>query len=154
LLLGLGPLIAGSAVGLVTQGGGSRWYRGLAKPRWTPPPVVFGPVWSVLYLLMGLAAVLVDRERGRGAATTATPALRLFGTQLVLNLAWSILFFGARRLRLASVELGVLWLAIAATIAAFLRVRLLAGVLLLPYLAWTTFAGALNAEIARRNPRS
>src|SRR5262245_33578697 len=84
LLLGLGPLLAGSAVGLVTQGGGSRWYRRLAKPPWNPPPVVFGPVWTVLYLLMGLAAVLVDRERDRGTTTVATPALRLFGAQLVL----------------------------------------------------------------------
>ena len=82
------------------------------------------------------------------------PALGLFGLQLVLNLAWSIVFFGARRVRLAGIEVVALWMSIAVTTVAFLRVRLLAGLLLLPYLAWTTFAGALNADLVRRNPRA
>lgn len=152
--LGLAPLVAGTVVGLATNADGSRWYRRLAKPAWTPPDAVFGPVWSVLYLLMGVAAVLVARAGGRAPRSAVRPALGLFGVQLLLNLGWSIVFFGARRVRLAGVELAALWVSIAITVVAFLRVRLLAGLLLLPYLAWTTFAGALNADLARRNPRA
>jgi tryptophan-rich sensory protein len=153
LLLGLGPVVAGLAVGAATGSGGSRWYRRLAKPAWTPPGAAFGPVWTVLYLLMGAAAVLVARTPAAGGGGSGSrPALALWGGQLLLNLAWSVVFFGARRVRLAGAELALLWVAIVATIVAFLRVRVLAGLLLLPYLAWTTFAGLLNAELARRNP--
>ena len=174
--LGLGPLVLGTAVGLITNASGQTWYRRLAKPSWTPPDGVFGPVWTVLYLLMGLALVLVVRDRqaeprvtdGGGALvdagnrpdtetvasrrTRSNLALGAFATQLVLNLGWSILFFGARRTRLAAVEIGVLWGAIVATIVAFARIRPVAGGLLLPYLGWSTFAAALNIAIARRNP--
>ncbi len=151
-ILGLGPLAAGLAVGAATGSGGSRWYRRLAKPSWTPPSAVFGPVWSVLYLLMGAAAVTVAREPGARARRAARPALGLFGVQLLLNLAWSVIFFAGRRVRLAGVELALLWATVLATVVAFVRVRLLAGLLLLPYLAWTTFAGALNAAVASENP--
>ncbi len=149
--LGLGPLVLGTAVGLATNASGQQWYRRLAKPSWTPPDGVFGPVWTVLYLLMGLALVLVvrDREVPRGRRDLA---LGTFATQLALNLAWSIVFFGARRVRLALVEIAILWAAIVATIVAFGRIRPVAGALLLPYLAWSTFAAALNAAIVRRNP--
>jgi translocator protein len=147
--LGLAPLVAGTAVGIATNSRGSGWYRRLAKPSWTPPDAVFGPVWTVLYLLMGAASVGVvraDAQRSKG------PAIGLYALQLALNLGWSTLFFGLRRPRPAVIELAVLWGSIAATIVAFARVRLAAGVLLLPYLAWTSFAGLLNVEIVRRNP--
>ena len=161
LALGVAPLVAGTIVGLATNSRGTGWYRQLAKPSWTPPDAVFGPVWSVLYLLMGAALVTVIRTgRTRPAAGTAVDiasrdrAIGLFVAQLALNLGWSILFFGARRPKAAAVELVVLWGSIVATAVAFARVRLAAGLLLLPYLAWTSFAGLLNAEIIRRNPRA
>jgi benzodiazapine receptor len=162
LALGAVPLVAGTIVGLATNSSGSRWYRGLDRPAWNPPDAVFGPVWTVLYVLMGAASVVVTRAGRRqpepddeGVAGTRTDrALRIFAVQLVLNLAWSVLFFGARRPKAAGVELAVLWASIALTIVAFARVRLFAGLLLLPYLAWTSFAGLLNVEIIRRNPEA
>jgi benzodiazapine receptor len=158
LVLGLGPLIAGSVVGVLTNARGQRWYRSLSKPRWTPPDVVFGPVWTTLYVLMGLAAAMVARSgRERLPEGVDEPrrqadlALGAFGVQLVLNLLWSIVFFGARRVRLAAVEIVALDGAILATVTAFARIRPVSAVLLLPYLAWTAFATALNLDIARRN---
>ena len=153
--LALGPLVLGTIVGLVTNEGGQLWYRRLSKPSWTPPDAVFEPVWTVLYLLMGAAAVLVRRARPTdGSRTTASDlALGLFGGQLVLNLLWSIIFFGRRHIRAGLVEIVVLLAALAATVVAFARVRLAAALLLLPYLAWTSFAAVLTAAIVRRNPR-
>jgi len=124
------------------------WYRALDKPPWTPPGWVFGPAWTLLYLSMGVAAWLVWRER---LGSRALLPLALFGAQLVLNGLWSWLFFGLRRPDLALADIVALWLAIAATIVAFWGVRPVAGALLLPYLAWVTFATALNADIWRRN---
>ena len=155
------PVTAGGAVGIAIAGSIRGWYRTLDKPGWTPPDGVFGPVWTVLYLLMGIAAALVARE-GRRRPTSGSHAgqdavnasLGAFAVQLVLNLAWSLVFFRAQRLRLAALEIVALWAAILATTLAFARVRLVSGLLLLPYLAWTTFAAALNIEIARRNPRA
>ena len=161
LALGVAPLVAGTIVGLATNSRGTGWYRQLAKPSWTPPDAVFGPVWSVLYLLMGTASVVVarsGREQADGAKAAGQPsadrALAVYAVQLVLNLVWSVLFFGARRPKAAGAEMAALWVSIVATVIAFARVRLAAGLLLLPYLAWTSFAGLLNAEIIRRNPRA
>jgi len=157
--LGVAPLVAGTVVGLVTNSDGSRWYRRLAKPSWTPPDAAFGPVWSVLYLLMGVASVIVaraGRERDAsgedGGGQRAGRALGVYAVQLALNLGWSLIFFGARRVKPAGAELAMLWASIVATVAAFTRVRLVAGLLLIPYLAWTSFAALLNAELIRRNP--
>ena len=154
--LGFGPLALGTLVGLVTNEGGQLWYRRLAKPSWTPPDAVFGPVWTVLYLLMGAAAVLVRRARPTddSPAPASNVALGLFGGQLVLNLLWSIIFFGRRQVRAGLAEIVVLLVALAATVVAFARVRLTAGLLLLPYLAWTSFAAVLTGAIVRRNPRA
>jgi translocator protein len=154
--LGVGPLVLGTIVGLVTNEGGQVWYRRLSKPSWTPPDAVFGPVWTVLYLLMGAAAVLVRRAGSTGGsrASGSNLALGLFGGQLVLNLLWSIIFFGRRQVRAGLVEIVVLLAALVATVVAFARVRLTAALLLLPYLAWTSFAAVLTAAIARRNPRA
>jgi translocator protein len=124
------------------------WYQALEKPPWTPPGWLFGPVWTILYAMMGVAAWLVWRERGFSGAPAA---LGLFLLQLVLNAAWSWLFFGLRRPDLAALEILILWAAIAATIVAFWRVRPLAGWLLVPYLLWVSFAAALNVAIWRLN---
>jgi len=137
---GVGSVFTGQSVG--------DWYQGLAKPSWTPPGWLFGPVWTVLYTLMALAAWLVWRQGGWGPARIA---LGLYAGQLALNAAWSALFFGARMPGPAFAELVVLWLAIAATTAAFFRRTPVAGVLMLPYAAWTTFAGALNVALWRLN---
>ena len=160
LVLGAAPLVAGTLVAAATSGDESRWYRTLAKPAWTPPGAAFGPVWSLLYALMGVASVIVawaGRERlatgDRFVRRRADVALGLHAVQLALNLAWSVIFFGRRELKPAGVELAILWGSIVATVVAFLRVRTLAGLLLLPYLAWTSFAGLLTAELIRRNPR-
>ena len=121
------------------------YYERLRKPEWAPPGSAFGPVWTVLYALMGTAAWLVS-ERPRSAR-----ALRLWGLQLALNAAWTPLFFGARAKAASLVEIGLLWTAIVATTVAFFSHRRLAGALMLPYLAWVTFATALTFEVWRRN---
>ena len=150
LVVFLAAVFAAAGVGsLFTARSVAEWYPALAKPSWTPPNAVFGPVWTVLYLLMAVAAWLVWRKAG-GLGAARLP-LALFAVQLALNAAWSVLFFGLRMPGLAFGELVVLWLAIAATLAAFRRVVPAAGLLLAPYLAWVTFAGALNFALWRLN---
>jgi len=135
---------AGTAV-FVSTGG---WYAALHKPSWNPPAWVFGPAWSLLYVLMAVAAWLVWREGGWKAQGRT---LGLFLFQWVLNALWTPLFFGLHRPGLAFAEIVVLWLAIAATLASFWKVRMAAGVLLVPYLAWVSFAAVLNCTIWRLN---
>lgn len=125
------------------------WYAQLDKPSWTPPAAVFGPVWTTLYFLMGVAAWLVWRQDGFSAE--ATIALSLFLVQLALNAFWSIIFFGWQEPGIAFVELVVLWGAIVLTLIFFWRHNTLAGLLLVPYLLWTTFAGLLNFAIWQLN---
>lgn len=134
------------------------WYAGLEKPPWNPPAWVFGPVWTVLYAMMAVAGWLVWRSpeppagaRG-GWPAGRRAALGAFAVQLALNGAWSWLFFGLHRPALAFAEIVALWLAILVTTILFWRVRATAGALLLPYLAWVTFAAALNLELWRLNP--
>ncbi|HJW21267.1 MAG TPA: TspO/MBR family protein [Candidatus Limnocylindrales bacterium] len=141
------PLAVGLLGSLPTARAIPSWYRTLNKPRWNPPDAVFAPVWTTLYGLMGIALVLVRRRGGE-----VGEAERVFGVQLALNLAWSLVFFGRRDPRAALAVMGLLWLAIVATIAEFWRLRPAASLLLAPYLAWVSFAALLNAEIARRNP--
>jgi tryptophan-rich sensory protein len=144
----LGSFAAAAAGGVASANAGD-FYQQLVRPGWAPPPWLFGPVWSVLYLLMGIAAWLVWRERGfRGARA----ALTLFIVQLAANALWTWLFFAWRLGALAFGEILLLWVLIAATIAAFWRVRPLAGALLLPYLLWVTFAAALTFAVWRMNP--
>ena len=140
-------LAAGAIGGLGSQPG--EWYAALNKPSWNPPSWVFGPVWTTLYVMMGVAAGLTWSAR---ATRSGRVGFLLFGLQLALNALWSWIFFRWHRLDLAFVELTVLWVTILGTIIAFRRIRPLAGHLLLPYLAWVTFAGVLNFSIARLNP--
>jgi tryptophan-rich sensory protein len=125
------------------------WYDTLRKPSWCPPPWLFAPAWAVLYVLIAVSGWLVWREAGFGGATVA---LSIYGVQLLLNAAWSAIFFGMRRMDLAFIELVLLWLSIAATIAAFSVHHVTAAWMLVPYLAWVTFAGVLNFTMARLNP--
>jgi translocator protein len=127
---------------------GPDYYRRLDRPAWAPPARIFGPVWTILYALMGVAAWTVARsapDDGRHRA------LGLFGIQLALNAGWTPIFFGLRAPGAALVEILATWVAIVATVTAFFARRTAAGALLLPYLAWVTFAAALNFEIWRRN---
>jgi tryptophan-rich sensory protein len=151
----LAPFAVGALGSIPTISAIGSWYRTLDRPSWNPPDAVFGPAWTTLYLLMGVALVLVRRA---GADPTAPPAdgtrgaQAVFGLQLALNLAWSYAFFGLRSPAAGAVVVIALWLAIVATIAAFARHSRLAAALLVPYLAWVTFATALNLEVWRRNP--
>ena len=124
------------------------WYQALAKPAWTPPGWIFGPVWSVLYVLMGVSAWLVWR---RGGFAAAPAAFGFFIAQLVLNALWSYLFFGRHLIGAAAVEIVILWLAILGAAVGFWRVRPAAGALLVPYLCWVAFASALNFQLWRLN---
>ena len=124
------------------------WYAALEKPAWTPPRWMFPVAWTALYLLMAISAFLVWQIAGWPASREA---LGLFVLQLVLNAAWSWLFFGLHRPGLALLDVVALWMAIFATMVAFSQLDPLAGPLLFPYLVWVTFAGALNFSIWRRN---
>ncbi len=120
------------------------WYQEIAKPFWTPPGWIFGPVWTFLYALMGVAAWLIWREHGSRASTLAIAAYIL---QLFLNAFWSFAFFGLHRIGLAFVDLIVLWFLVAVTTILFWKVRPLASILLFPYVVWVAFAGFLNYAI-------
>ena len=149
--IGTLPLIVGGVSGLATLGSVRGWYRTLDRPRWNPPDGLFGPVWTGLYGLMGASLVRVVRATEPSGATTRRIALGLFAGQLALNGAWSWIFFSRHAVGAALAEILVLWLAIVATIASFAAIRPSAAALLVPYLAWVTFATALTAEIWRRN---
>lgn len=142
-------VFAAAAVGAVASARAAEFYASLVRPSWAPPASVFGPVWTLLYLLMGIAAWLVWRER---PVRAVGGPLALFVVQLALNALWSWLFFAWHQGRWAFVDIIVLWLLIVATVIAFWRVRPLAGALLLPYLAWVSFATALAFETWRLNP--
>jgi len=134
--------------GLVTDPQIPAWYAQLAKPAWTPPNLLFGPVWTALYLCMAVAAWLVWRQGGLAAAKVP---LGLFAVQLALNALWPLLFFGLRQPGIAAVEIVLLWAAILATVVAFWNRSRSAALLLIPYLAWVTFAVFLNYAIWRMN---
>ncbi len=124
------------------------WYRTVVKPDWNPPNWVFGPVWTTLFVLMGISAWLVWKPAGFKEASTP---LSLFAVQLILNVAWSWIFFGMHQIGWAVAEIVILWLAILATTVAFFRQSKPAGWLLVPYLGWVTFASVLNFTIWRLN---
>jgi benzodiazapine receptor len=125
------------------------WYKGLKKPSFTPPNAVFGPVWITLYLLMGVAVFLVWREGLGGEGVTA--AFIVFWGQLVLNVLWSVVFFGRKSRLGGMVVIGLLWLAIVASIILFFGVSPVAGGLLIPYIVWVSIAANLNFQVWRLN---
>ena len=150
-----------SAVGLilwivVSMGAGlvgsrfmpGEWYASLAKPSWNPPSYVFGPVWTTLYILMGISTWLVWRKVGFSGAASV---LGLFLVQLVLNSLWSYLFFGIHQPGLALIEIVILWSVILVITIGFWRISVIAGIILLPYLCWVGFASVLNLQLWRLN---
>jgi tryptophan-rich sensory protein len=148
LATSLAAVTAAAGIGGVGTAAGVRdWYPALDRPSWRPPDEVFGPVWTVLYAANAVSAWLV----WRADPAAARRPLTLYGGQLALNAAWPLLFFGLKRPGLALVEITLLWVAIAATIASFARRHRVAAVLLLPYLAWVSFALVLNRDLWLRN---
>ena len=139
-----------AAIGSVASVQAPQFYGQLAQPGWAPPPSVFGPVWTALFAMMGVAAWLVWRQP---AGALRQRALVLFCVQLVLNALWSWLFFQWHLGAWALADIAAMWITVAATLVAFWRLRPLAGALLVPYLAWITFAGALNFTLWRMNPQ-
>jgi translocator protein len=146
LLAGTGVAAVVAAVASARAG---EFYALLAKPTWAPPAGLFGPVWTVLYVLMAVAAWLVVRARGWPGAR---PAIALYVLQLGLNALWTWLFFRWRLGLVALVEILALWALLLFAGLVFWRARRLAGALLLPYLAWVTYAAALTCAVWRRNP--
>jgi benzodiazapine receptor len=143
----LAACLAAGATGALFQPGD--WYRSLKKPSWTPPDWLFPVAWTTLYLCMSVSAARVAGLAGTDPATG--PALALWALQIALNTLWTPVFFGLRRMGAGLVVLVLLWLAVAATLVAFWRVDLVAGLLFLPYLAWVSVAGALNFTVWRLN---
>lgn len=144
------PMIIAGIGGYFTSLGMKQWYGTLKLPPFTPPGYLFGPVWTVLYLSMGFASWMVwNADRTSGAVRIA---LILYAVQLLLNLLWSILFFGLQSPMWALVDIFALNLAVLATIISFWRVSGLSGGILIPYMCWLLFATALNWWIAFNNP--
>lgn len=132
--------------GTVTQESIMTWYPSLIKPSFNPPNWIFGPVWSMLYIMMGVAAGLVW-DRIEYEKETVKNALIIFAIQLTLNALWSYLFFGLRNPMVAGIEIILLWLMIFETYTQFVKINKIASYLLLPYLAWVSFATVLNGSI-------
>jgi benzodiazapine receptor len=141
----LAATMAVAVIGALSATGVPQEYRSLEQPGFAPPSWVFGPVWTVLYVMIGVAGWLLWRPRGW------TPVVTLWAVQLVLNLAWTPLFFGAGQRGLALVDIVLLDLLVAATVVLGWRTSRAAALLLVPYLAWTCFATALNASIWAMN---
>ena len=146
----LALVFVAAAIGAAASVDAATFYAQLVRPAWAPPASAFGPVWSVLYLLMAIAAWLVWRERGVGGVPAA---LTLFMAQLCANALWSWLFFAWRNGAFAFAEVLVLLALIAATIVLFFRISRLAGALMLPYLAWVCLASALTWSVWQSNPK-
>lgn len=150
LLVFLAACFAAAAIGSAANVSAiPTWYAQLQKPAWNPPSWVFGPVWTVLYAAMAVAGWLV--WKAQGSVRAAAGPLAIFTIQLVLNTAWSIVFFGQRQPMMAFVVIVLLWLSILATMLAFRRISTLAGWLFLPYLLWVTYASTLNYAIWQLN---
>jgi benzodiazapine receptor len=139
------PLVSGAAVGILTMSGVNEWYTTLNKPWFTPPNYVFGPVWTVLYILMGISLYLVVIQGWENK--TVKTGIVLFAAQLGVNLLWSIIFFGLHSPLAGLACILILLALIVATIISFSRLSKPAAVLLLPYLAWVCIATALNAGV-------
>jgi translocator protein len=139
-----------AAIGSAASIEAGPFYTQLVRPEWAPPPDLFGPVWTVLYALMGTAAWLIWRVGGFWAARTA---LSLFLVQLAVNALWSWLFFGWHWGAMAFADIVLLWVLIVATLITFWRIRPLAGALLIPYLLWVSFASLLNYSVWQLNPQ-
>jgi tryptophan-rich sensory protein len=139
-------LAVGYLSGMVTRASITTWYPTLVKPSFNPPNWIFAPVWTSLYVMMGVAAGLIWNQITTQKAAV-TKALQFFTIQLVLNALWSYLFFGLHNLMLATIEVVLLWLMIFETYSQFAKINKTASYLILPYLAWVSFASVLTASI-------
>ncbi|MES2775240.1 MAG: TspO/MBR family protein [Bacteroidota bacterium] len=143
------PLAVGGISGYLTATGVDSWYATVQKPSFNPPNWIFGPVWTSLYILMGIGLFLVWKQ------PAATPfrgtAIAIFIVQLVLNFFWSIIFFKLEKPGLAFAEIVILWIAILLMIIYFIKVKPVAGYLQIPYLCWVSFASVLNFYIWNLN---
>lgn len=142
-------LMLGGLASNLAGGDQSAWYLSLTRPGWAPAAGTFGIVWPILYLLIGLATAIIWYARGNPLRTLA---LVLFGLQLVLNIAWTPVFFGMRAMLPGAILAGVLLLMAAITMVVYWRVRMSAGLLLLPYVAWLALATALSFSLWQMNP--
>jgi len=147
--LWLAAALAAGALGAIASVHAAEFYAQLAQPSWAPPAWVFGPVWSTLYVLMGIASWLVWRERG---SRFRAQALALYVVQLLANALWSWLFFAWHRGAFAFVDVVVLLVLIASTVGVFSRVNRTAAWLMIPYLGWVSFATGLTFSVWQRNP--
>ena len=139
------PFVGSIPIPFLTKKNIPSWYKYLKKPSWHPPTWILGPVWSFLYASMGYASYLVYNEGGDNIAMV------LYCLQLLLNWAWTPIFFGQHKVKLAAYEISALWIAVAACGIKFFSINQVAGFLFIPYQAWVTFAAALNFSIWRLN---
>lgn len=144
ITLGL-TLITGFVGSIATFDSLTTWYVALNKPSWTPPNWAFGPIWTTLYILIGIAAYLVWREGLHRKDVKI--ALSVFALQLILNLLWSLIFFGLQSIYGGLIEIIILWIAILINLILFYRISKVAGLLLVPYIVWVTIAAYLNYSI-------
>lgn len=140
------PLLVGILGGIITAPSIEKWYKTIRKPSWNPPNWLFGPVWASLYILMGVALWLVLSSIHWNSPQAEVPIL-LFVVQLFFNFLWSAIFFGLRRIGLALAEIILLWVSILLNLLEFYAINPLAGLLLIPYLAWVSLASCLNASV-------
>ena len=138
------PQLAGALGAFFTMQSVDGWYLTLVKPGWNPPAWVFGPVWTLLYTMMGIASFLIWKKRG---TIRVSKALAFYGVQLIFNILWSMLFFGSKNIGLALIEIIVLWVLIFITLKEFYKINKNAALLLIPYLLWVTFASFLNFNL-------
>ncbi|MBA2745159.1 MAG: tryptophan-rich sensory protein [Flavisolibacter sp.] len=150
LIIAIGlPLLVGAAGSYFTVTGEGSWYQQINKPDWNPPGKIFGPVWTMLYILMGIAFYLVWKSDV--AQTVKAKAMTLWGIQLVANFLWSYLFFERQEIGLAFAEILLLWVLILLTIFAFAKLNKLAAWLMVPYISWVSFASILTYTIWKMN---
>ncbi|WP_440949296.1 TspO/MBR family protein [Methanosphaerula subterraneus] len=143
------PLLAGGIGAIFTTSAIPTWYATLVRPWFAPPNWLFGPAWTVLYILMGVASFLIYQKRETDPR--ADGALKVYGLQLVLNLLWSVIFFGFRSILGGFIEILLLWVLIVVTTRQFYRISPAAGLLMIPYLVWVTFASILTFGILQLN---
>ena len=143
------PLLIGFTSGFFTITGVGSWYQTIQKPSWNPPGWVFGPVWTTLYVMMGIALFLIWKSSAN--KDVKQTAILLFSIQLILNFFWSFIFFNQQQPGWALVEIIILWSAILITIFSFSKINNTASWLLVPYISWVSFATILNYTIWKLN---
>jgi translocator protein len=143
------PVAIGATSGFFTVTGVESWYQTINKPSWNPPSWIFGPVWTSLYVMMGIAFYLVWKSDS--SSILKKTAIILFAAQLLFNFFWSFIFFNQQQIGWALVEMLIMWVLILLTIFAFANVSKTAAWLLVPYIAWVSFAAILNFTIWKLN---